>query len=161
MFGEGPPKGKGTTIWIFDFAMKLTERAKRFLIAGSSAAVVNFLLMIFFVEVLHFNTYFLKNIANILSIEMSIFYNFFLSRLWTWMDAPKKQGSRLLLQFISFNIAALTGITIRVIVFPLLEKFGLFYLFNVAFGIGLVAIVDFILYDKLVFMRPADGTKLL
>jgi len=141
--------------------MKLTVRAKRFLIAGASAAVVNFLLMIFFVEVLHFNTYFLKNIANILSIEMSIFYNFLLSRLWTWIDAPKKQGSRLLLQFISFNLAALMGITIRVIVFAVLEKIGLFYLLNVAFGIGLVAILDFVLYDKLVFRRSADETKLL
>ena len=141
--------------------MRLTERVKRFLIIGSSAAILNFLLMILFVEVFLFKSYFLKNVANVLSIEISIFYNFLLSRLWTWIDAPKKQGKSLILQFVSFNLAALTGITIRVIVFAVLEKWGVFYLLNVAFGIGLVAIVDFILYDKLVFRRAADETKIL
>ena len=54
-----------------------------------------------------------------------------------------------------FNLAALTGISIRIILFAILEKWGVFYLLNVAFGIGLAATVDFIIYDKLVFKRPA------
>jgi len=139
--------------------MRFTDRVKRFLIIGSSAAFVNFLLMILFVEVFWFKTYFLKNLANVLSIESSVFYNFVLSRLWTWIDAPKKQGKSLMVQFLSFNLAALTGMSMRVIVFAILEKWGVFYLLNVAFGIGLVATVDFILYDKLVFRRPANAKK--
>jgi dolichol-phosphate mannosyltransferase len=139
--------------------MRFTGRVKRFLIIGSSAAFVNFLLMILFVEVFWFKTYFLKNLANVSSIEISIFYNFLLSRLWTWVDAPKKQGKSLVVQFLSFNLAALTGMSMRVIVFAILEKWGVFYLLNVAFGIGLVATVDFILYDKLVFRRPANAKK--
>ena len=141
--------------------MRFTDRVKRFLIIGSSAALVNFLLMILFVEVFWFKTYFLKNVANISSIEISIFYNFVLSRLWTWVDAPKKQGKSLIAQFISFNLAALTGIGIRVVVFAILEKWGVFYLLNVAFGIGLASTVDFILYDRLVFRRTADEKQYL
>jgi dolichol-phosphate mannosyltransferase len=136
--------------------MRLTDRVKRFLIIGSSAAFVNFLLMILFVEVFWFKTYFLKNLANASSIEISVFYNFLLSRLWTWVDAPKKQGKSLIAQFVSFNLAALTGLGIRVFVFAILEKWGVFYLLNVALGIGLAATVDFLLYDKLIFKRRAD-----
>lgn len=59
-------------------------------------------------------------------------------------------------QFVSFNFAAVAGIFIRVIVFAILEKIGVFYLLSVAIGIGLAAIVDFILYDKIVFRRTID-----
>jgi dolichol-phosphate mannosyltransferase len=133
--------------------MRLNERLKRFLIVGSSAAIVNFALMIFLVEALSFNTYVLKNIANVISIEVSVFYNFLLSRVWTWGDAPKRQGKGLFSQFIFFNLAALTGIIIRIIVFAVLDKLGVFYIINVFLGIGIAAIVDFVLYDKLIFRR--------
>ena len=133
--------------------MQLNERLKRFIIIGSSAAIVNFALMIIFVEALSFDTYVLKNIANAISIEVSVFYNFLLSRIWTWGDAPKRQGIGLVSQFIFFNLAASTGILIRVIIFAILDKIGLYYLINVFFGIGVASIVNFILYDKLIFRR--------
>lgn len=112
--------------------------------------------MILFVEVLSFQTHLLKNIANILSIEVSVFYNFLLSRAWTWSDAPQKTGKSFFLQFISFNLAALAGILVRIVIFAVLDKFGVFYIINVFLGIGIAAIVDFILYDKLIFKRVAD-----
>lgn len=133
--------------------MQLNERLKRFIIIGSSAAVVNFALMIFLVETLSFNTYVLKNIANAISIELSVFYNFVLSRIWTWGDAPKKKGKGLVTQYISFNLAALTGILVRLIIFAILDKLGVYYLINVFIGIGIASLVDFILYDKLIFRR--------
>jgi putative flippase GtrA len=133
--------------------MTFNERIKKFLIVGCSAAVVNFLLMAIFIELLGLKSYFLKNLANILAIEMSAVYNFSISRLWTWKDVPKKQGKSLLGQFISFNLALLAGIVLRVILFAVFEKWGVFYLLNVAIGIGIAASVGFILYDKLVFRR--------
>lgn len=102
---------------------------------------------------LGFEGYFLKNLANILAIEMSAVYNFSISRLWTWKDAPRKQGKSLVGQFISFNLALLAGIVLRVILFAVFEKWGVFYLLNVTIGIGMAAGIDFILYDKLVFRR--------
>jgi dolichol-phosphate mannosyltransferase len=133
--------------------MRYNGRITKFLIVGCSAAAVNFLLITIFVELLGFNSYFLKNLANILAIEMSAVYNFLISRLWTWKDAPRKQGKSLLGQFISFNLALLAGIVLRVILFAVFEKWGLFYLLNVAIGIGIAACIDFILYDKFVFKR--------
>jgi dolichol-phosphate mannosyltransferase len=95
----------------------------------------------------------LKNLANILSIEMSAVYNFSISRLWTWGDAPRKKGKSLVTQFISFNLALSAGIVLRIILFALFEQWGLFYLLDVAIGIGIAACIDFILYDKFVFKR--------
>ena len=133
--------------------MKYNERIMKFLLVGSSAAAVNFLSITILIELLGFQSYSLKNVANILAIEISTLYNFSVSRLWTWGDAPRKQGKSLIAQFISYNLAALTGIAFRAILFPILEKCGVFYLFNVAIGIGLAATIDFILFDKLVFRR--------
>ena len=80
------------------------QRLVKFLVAGGSAALVNLLLITLFIELLGFNSYFLKNLANILAIEMSVVYIFTLSRVWTWKDAPKKRGKGLVGQFFSFNL---------------------------------------------------------
>ncbi len=135
------------------------ERIKRFLVVGFSAAAVNFLFISILIELLGFRSYLLKNLANILSIEISAFYNFLISRLWTWKDAPRKQGKSLFAQFISFNLALLTGIFLRAVLFPILEKWGVFYLLNVAIGIGMAACIDFILYDKFVFKRERNQQR--
>jgi dolichol-phosphate mannosyltransferase len=132
----------------------------RFLIVGCSAAAVNFLLITIFVELLGFKSYFFKNLANILAIEMSAIYNFSISRVWTWKDAPRKQGRSLVGQFLYFNLVLLAGIVVRVILFAVLEKWGLFYLLNVAIGIGIAACIDFVLYDKFVFKRPENSKAL-
>jgi len=129
------------------------HRIKKFLIVGGSAGIVNLVAMSLFVEILGFKTYLLKNIANVASIEISIFYNFLFQRLWTWNDAPKKAGKKLLGQFFLFNSAALAGILIRIILFALLDLTGLYYQINVVLGIGVAAAIDFILYDKIVFKR--------
>jgi putative flippase GtrA len=135
-------------------------RIKKFVIVGCSAVVVNFLIIVILIELLGFKSYFLKNLANILAIEISTLYHFSISRLWTWKDAPRKQGRGLVGQFISFNLAALTAIGFRAILFPILEKWGVFYLVNVAIGIGLAASFNFILFDKLIFRREGYPKKL-
>jgi len=140
--------------------MRYHERIKRFLIVGLSAAIVNFLIISLFIELLGFNSYFLKNLANLLAIEISAVYNFCISRLWTWRDAPRKHGPNLVPQFLSFNLALLAGIVIRVILFAVLEKCGVFYLLNVALGIAVAAGIDFVLYDKLVFRRERHQEEL-
>ena len=133
--------------------MRYNERIMKFLIVGCSAVLVNFLLMTIFIELLGFKSYFLKNLANILAIEMSAVYNFSISRVWTWKDAPRKQGKGLVGQFVSFNLVLVAGTVMRVVLFAVFEKWGLFYLLNVAIGIGIAACLNFILYDKFVFKR--------
>lgn len=135
----------------------MIKRIKKFFITGLSAAVVNLLLMVLFVEVFNFKTYILKNVANILAIFLSIIYNFMVSRLWTWSEIPKKHGKVLLMQFMSFNLANMFTMGLRVIVFALLERVGINYLLNVIIGIILAAVLSFILYDKIVFNEKMDA----
>jgi dolichol-phosphate mannosyltransferase len=104
--------------------MKYNERILRFLLVGCSAAAANFLSITILIKLLGFQSYLLKNVANLLAIEISTLYNFSISRLWTWRDAPRKQGKGLIAQFISYNLAPLTGIGFRIILFPILEKWG-------------------------------------
>jgi len=63
--------------------MRYNERIRKFLIVGMSAATVNFLLISFFIKIIGFKSYLLKNLANTLAIEISAVYNFSISRLWT------------------------------------------------------------------------------
>ena len=62
--------------------MRNNKRIMKFLIVGCSAAVVNFLLITIFIELFRFKGYFLKNLANILAMEMSAVYNFSIGRFW-------------------------------------------------------------------------------
>ncbi len=65
----------------------------------------------------------------------------------------KRLKKKLLGQFFLFNLAALAGILIRIVLFALLDLTGLYYPINVALDIGVAAVIDFILYDKIVFRR--------
>jgi putative flippase GtrA len=139
--------------------MKYNERIAKFLMVGASAVLVNFLLITGFIELLGFKSYFLKNLANFLAIEMSAVYNFSISRVWTWKDTPRKQGKSLIGQFISYNLALVIGIVIRAALFAGFEKLGMFYLLNVAIGIAIAACIDFFLLDRFVFKRARTQEK--
>jgi len=136
--------------------LQYPERLKRFLLVGSSAFVVNAALMIFLVEILGFASPLMKNIANFLAMEISIFYNFLISRMWTWKDAPKKQQGKLAVQFVAFNIAALAGVLLRIASFAAMENWQIHYLMNMTIGVGMAAAFDFVLYDRLIFKRPVQ-----
>ena len=138
--------------------MKINDfkRVRKFILVGGTAAAVNLVLMALFVELLYFRSYFLKNVANVISMELSIVYAFICNRFWTWHDAERKKGKMFLVQFLFFNLAALLGVLIRFGLFAFFECYGLYYLINVALGIGVAAIIDFILYDKIVFRRKVD-----
>jgi len=139
--------------------MHYPERLKRFLLVGSSAFVVNAALMIFFVEALRFHSPLLKNIANAMAMELSIFYHFLVSRMWTWQDAPKKHRERLAVQFIAFNFAALAVVLIRIASFAVMENWRVHYLLNLTIGVAMAALIDFILYDRFIFRRMVQAKQ--
>jgi dolichol-phosphate mannosyltransferase len=141
--------------------MRFTGRVRKFLLVGASAALVNLSVMVFFVEVLGFKTYLLKNLANVLSIEISIIFNFALSRAWTWGDVPAKKGRNLAGQCVSFHAANLIGLITRAVLFAVLESAGVYYILNMILGVGIAASMSFVLYDRIVFKRSSDEKKVL
>lgn len=125
----------------------------KFLVVSGSAVVLNLLLLFLMVRYLGFNSPLGENLANALSMELSIVYNFFMSRLFTWSDRLKESGKRLFLQIVGFHVTIGATILLRIFLFWLLQQLGVFYLLNAAIGIGLAAIFNFIVYDTMIFKR--------
>ncbi len=128
----------------------------KFLIVSGSAVALNLLLLFLMVSYLGFGTPLLENLANAVAMELSIVYNFFMSRAITWRDRHKEKGSRLLIQMVKFHLAIGVTILFRLALFPLLQQFGVPYLYNAAVGIALASAFNFVIYDTLVFKIRGD-----
>jgi len=86
-------------------------------------------------------------------MELSVLYNFFLSRLYTWSDRPKETGYRLFLQILKFHGGIASTLLLRVALFAILQWVGIYFMYNAAIGIILAAVVNFFIYDTLVFKK--------
>jgi len=123
----------------------------KFLAVGASAAALNLGLLFLLVKHMGLDAPFEQNIANALSMELSVIYNFAASREITWSDARRKKGLSLFVQALSFHAAVGASILLRLALFPLLQMLGVFYLLNAAVGIGAGAALNFLAYDRVVF----------
>jgi len=125
----------------------------KFFAVSGSAVVINLLLLFLMVRYLGFDTRVGENIANAVSMELSIIYNYFLSRAITWSDRIKERGGRLLIQLLKFHLTIGITIVFRLILFPLLQLLGVFYLLNAAVGIAIAAVFNFFIYDTFIFKK--------
>jgi dolichol-phosphate mannosyltransferase len=125
----------------------------KFLAVGGSAAVINLALVYALIDISGLDTFLLRNIVNIFAMVISTACAFVLNRRWTWHNIPKRNGNKLIKQYIFYNFITLGGIMIRIILFALLDLLGLYHLFNVAIGISLAAIFNFKMYDKHIFQE--------
>ena len=125
----------------------------KFLIVSGSAVALNLALLFLMVRYLGLSTPLGQNIANAISMELSIIYNFFMSRAITWRGRYKERGSRLLIQILKFHFVIGVTLLLRLALFPILQLHGVFYLINAAIGIALAAILNFVVYDTLIFKR--------
>lgn len=100
------------------------------------------------------NSIFLKNIANFIALILSILFAFFLHRAWTWKDCAFEKGYRLFRQLILFYSSNTLAILIRTVCFAFFDYFfKLNYVLNVAIGIGIASLINYIVYDKAIFKR--------
>jgi len=125
----------------------------KFLIVSGSAVALNLFLLFIMVRYLGFSTRLGENVANATSMELSIIYNFFMSRAITWADRHKEHGRRLFIQMLKFHLAIGITVLFRLGLFPILQMLGVFYIFNAAIGIAIAAVFNFVIYDTLIFKR--------
>jgi putative flippase GtrA len=125
----------------------------KFLVVSGSAVAINLGLLYLLVNYLGFDSAWGQNGANIISMEISIVYNYFLSKAITWRDRYQETGRGLLIQVIKFHVTI--GITIlgRMGLFAVLQLAGVNYLINAAIGIALSAVFNFMVYDTLIFKK--------
>jgi dolichol-phosphate mannosyltransferase len=123
----------------------------KFLVVSGSAVAINLVLLFLMVRYWGFDTTLRENAANIISMEISIIYNFFLSRAFTWSDRHKEKGGRLVIQILKFHVTIGITLLFRAALFPILQHFGVYYIINAAIGIIIAAIFNFFVYDALIF----------
>jgi dolichol-phosphate mannosyltransferase len=125
----------------------------KFLLVSGSAVVLNLLLLYLLVTYCGMGSSLGENIANFVSMEISVIYNFFMSRAITWQDRRQEKGRQLVYQLLKFHITIGITMLLRVVLFFFLQLTGLHYLINATIGIAMAAAVNFVIYDTLIFQK--------
>lgn len=127
---------------------QLLARIGRFLVSGGSAALLNLILLHALVARLGLHGGLRENLANLAALEVSTLYQFAACRAWVW---SRKGRSSVWRDLAAFHGAIATTALVRILLYALLERVGVHHLINATVGIGLVAIANFLLYDRVVF----------
>jgi dolichol-phosphate mannosyltransferase len=132
----------------------------RFLIAGGIAFLINLFLIYWFIDNLGFNTPWLKNVANIISIEISLIASFFIYRIWVWTGGDWTIRDVMLIQLPLYHLSAGLAVLLRVfLIFPLLNWWGVSPGVNTMIGVLVGASINYVASDSLIFKpknKPND-----
>lgn len=144
-----------TVIWVLGVSLikKLfRQRAVKFLLGGGVAAVFNLISIFVLIEGLDLTTPLQRNIANIIAIEMSLVFGFFIYRIWVWPGGVWRIREVLLKQLPLYHLSAGASVLLRIfVVFPVLDRLGVDYGINTLIGVVLSAIFNYLISDRLVF----------
>jgi dolichol-phosphate mannosyltransferase len=124
----------------------------RFLMAGGVAFLINLLLIHWLIDQVGFNTPTLRNLANIISIEISLVASFFIYRIWVWTGGDWTIKDILLIQLPLYHLSAGVSILLRILlIFPFLDWLGMSYGLNTMIGVLIGASINYVASDNLVF----------
>jgi dolichol-phosphate mannosyltransferase len=139
----------------------LQKKVVKFLIGGGVAALINLFLIFVLIEWLGFNTVTLRNLANIIAIELSLLASFFIYRIWVWTGGSWKLREVIFRQIPLYHLAAGTAVLARIfLIFPILNWLGVNYLINTLIGVLVSAAINYIISDTIVFKPRADSLTL-
>ncbi|MBD2251219.1 glycosyltransferase [Nostoc parmelioides] len=141
---------------------KKTSYAKilKFLLGGGLAAGLNLVLIFLLIEKLNFDTAFLRNIANVLSIEISLIFSFFIYRTWVWTGGIWNLREVVLRQLPLYHVSAGLAVITRVfLIFPILDWLRVNYAVNTLIGALLSASINYLISDSFVFKTPRKQNR--
>lgn len=131
---------------------RLSSKIVKFLIGGGVTTLFNLILIFLLIDCWGWNTLLLHNVANTVSIELSVLLSFFIYRLWVWTEGEWTIKNVLFKQIPLFHVAAGTVIAARIIfLFPLLDYFHVEPKINTLAGGLLGAALNYVMSDRLVF----------
>lgn len=122
-----------------------------FLVGGGSAAVLNLALAWIGVETLGLRSDLQQNFVNLVAIEVSLLYSFFIYRTFVWKIKDSDISRIFLRQLPLYHLSAGASVLTRLSIFPLLQTLGVHYLINISSGIAIGAAVNYLLADRFVF----------
>ncbi len=138
----------------------LRKKVFKFLVGGGVAAVINLLLIFVLIEWLGFNTPTLRNIANAISIELSLLASFFIYRIWVWPGGAWTVREVLWRQIPLYHVSAGAAVVARIfLLFPFLDWLGVNYAINTLVGVLVSATLNYLLSDRFVFKTPARPSQ--
>jgi putative flippase GtrA len=123
------------------------KKLLRFVISGGSATCVNILLLYVLTEHVHL-WYLLSSIVAFLS---AFLISFFLQKFWTFEDPAK---DRMHTQFMQFLITMLAGLAFNTFLMYICVEYAHFpYILGQVLAGIVIAILNFIVYQKLIFKK--------
>lgn len=140
--------------------MKSKQRIFRYLICGIITAIFNVVLIYLIIESWKWNTQFLRNVANIISIEISLLFSFFVYRTWVWVSHHSSWQEILGQQLPRYHLSCgLVVATRSFLVFPILEGLKVNYQINTLTGIILGSVINYVISEKWVFTKNKNSAQ--
>jgi dolichol-phosphate mannosyltransferase len=136
------------------------KKIVKFLIGGGISAIINLFLIFALIEWAGLDTPTLRNVANIIAIELSLLASFFIYRTWVWQGGDWNVKEVLMRQIPLYHVAAGAAIVVRILlIFPILDKLGVNYAINTLFGVLVSAALNYLLSDRFVFKNTDNSTN--
>ena len=133
------------------------QRIFRFLLGGGVSLAFNILLISIMIELLGFDTRILRNVANLVSIELSLLFSFLIYRTWVWSGGNSTIQQILRRQIPLYHLSVGVALGSRIlIVFPMLDWLGVNYILNTLIGVLLGASINYMISDRFVFVDRFD-----
>ena len=130
----------------------LNNRVFRFLVCGVITAAFNILLLSFLVEFFKLEQPIYRNLANVVSIEISLLFSFFIYRIYVWSSQNWSTRQILRREIPLYHLSCGVSISTRsFIVFPVLDWIGVHYAINSLIGIAIGAGINYLISDRVVF----------
>lgn len=131
---------------------RFPQKIIKFLIGGGITTCFNLILIFMMIDWWGWNTILLHNIANVVSIELSILLSFFIYRVWVWTEGEWTIKEMVLKQIPMFHLAAGTVVIARIFfLFPLLDYWSVNPEINTLAGGVFGAAINYFTNEKLVF----------
>lgn len=129
-----------------------SNRIFRFLICGIVTAVFNILLLAVLIESFKIGQPIWRNLANVVSIEISVLFSFFVYRTWVWSSQHWIARQIFRREVPLYHLSCAASIAARsFIVFPLLDWIGINYAINSLIGIAIGSGINYWISDRIVF----------
>lgn len=119
---------------------------------GMIVALSQIGIIVAMVELIGLNTQLQQNIANLISMEISVIIGYWIHANYTWSTEHASPAPGFA-AFARFQIFMLFPLMLRSLAFYGLSVLGVHFLHNTLVGIGLSVLLNFVGYERLVFGR--------
>lgn len=128
------------------------NRTVRFLICGGVTAAFNILAFAIIIAYFKLDQPVLRNIANVIAIEVSLLFSFFVYRTWVWSKGKWKFKEILWREIPLYHLSCGSVVAMRsLIIFPALDWLGVHHSINNLVGIVIGSAMNYVMSDRLVF----------